>query len=234
MLDGVGTCHPPCLRCLILVVVIVSLHCHGRHHCVPLTASPSPPCWRSGGWGHTPVKEVSLTNALALLQRHCCGVGGRWQWVGREESFYAKNTTARPRERQFWQPHGISLNVHHAVTLPELAISWLKELQPLPKGARGSNVLKLGMAKMVHWSVRGSSLFSGYFAVGFFECGKKAKKGTKINYWPPIMDVFIHMVCARNTAHGFIVHEIKSEQLPKSNSWRGQHRIPGRYDRCDT
>jgi hypothetical protein len=90
--------------------------------------------------------------------------------------FMPKIPPTRPHERQFWQRHSIGLNVRHAVILPELVISWLNESQLLPKGARGSNVLKLGAVKMVHWSVHGPSLFSGYFAVRFFEFGKKRNK----------------------------------------------------------
>jgi hypothetical protein len=57
----------------------------------------------------------------------------------------------------------------------ELAISWLMESQSLPKGAGGGDVLKLGAAEMVHQSVCGLFLFSGYFADRFLRAGKKEK-----------------------------------------------------------
>jgi hypothetical protein len=46
------------------------------------------------------------------------------------------------QKRQFWQRHGIGIDVRHAVTLPELAISLQKESNSLRKGAGMSNLLK--------------------------------------------------------------------------------------------
>jgi hypothetical protein len=69
------------------------------------------------------------------------------------------------QRRQFWQRHGIGLNVCHAVTLPESAISLQKELNSLRKGVGGSNALKWGLVEIVLWSVRGQSRFSSFFAV---------------------------------------------------------------------
>jgi hypothetical protein len=43
---------------------------------------------------------------------------------------------------QFWQRHGIGLDVRHAVSLPELVISMQKELHFLQKGVGRSNALK--------------------------------------------------------------------------------------------
>jgi hypothetical protein len=43
---------------------------------------------------------------------------------------------------QFWQHHGISLDVHHAVMLPELAISLQKESNSLVKRVGGSDASK--------------------------------------------------------------------------------------------
>jgi hypothetical protein len=71
------------------------------------------------------------------------------------------------------------------MSLPKMAIPLFKGLQSLPKGAWGSNVLKSGVAEMMHWSVCGLSLFLFFFAAGFFEHGKKEKNGGKLSYWIP-------------------------------------------------
>jgi hypothetical protein len=67
------------------------------------------------------------------------------------------------QKSRFWQRHGISLNVHHAMTLPELAISLQKESNSLRKAAGGSDALKWGLVEMVMWSVRDRSCFSVSF-----------------------------------------------------------------------
>jgi hypothetical protein len=66
------------------------------------------------------------------------------------------------QKRQFWQGHGIGLDVRHA-TSPESAISLQKESNSLRKGAGKSYLLKWGLAEMVLWSVRGPSRFSVFF-----------------------------------------------------------------------
>jgi hypothetical protein len=75
------------------------------------------------------------------------------------EHFSTGNTLTVQQKSRFWQRHGIGLDVHHAVTLPELAISLQKESNSLRKGAGGSDALKWGFAEMVLWSVRGWSRF---------------------------------------------------------------------------
>jgi hypothetical protein len=57
------------------------------------------------------------------------------------------------------------------------------------KGARGSDVLILGVAEMMQWSVHGPSLFTDFFTVGFFELGIKEKNGGKLSYWIPFFCV---------------------------------------------
>jgi hypothetical protein len=67
------------------------------------------------------------------------------------------------QKSQFWQRHSIGLDMHHAVMLPESAISLQKELNSLRKGVGGSNALKWGLTEMVLWSVLGQSCYSGFF-----------------------------------------------------------------------
>jgi hypothetical protein len=79
------------------------------------------------------------------------------------ERFSTANMLTVQRNSRFWQCHGINLDVHHAVMLPESAISLQKELNSLRKGAGGSDALKWGLAKIVLWLVRGQSHFSVFF-----------------------------------------------------------------------
>ncbi len=80
------------------------------------------------------------------------------------ERFSTANMLTVQQKSQFWQRHGIGLDVRHTVTSPELAISLQKESDSLKKRAGGNNALKWGLAEMVLWSVRGWSCFSVFFA----------------------------------------------------------------------
>jgi hypothetical protein len=79
------------------------------------------------------------------------------------ERFSSANTLTVQQKSQFWQRHGIGLDVCHAVKLPELAISLQKQSNSLRKGVGGSDALKWGLAEMVLWSVRGWSHFPVFF-----------------------------------------------------------------------
>ncbi len=79
------------------------------------------------------------------------------------EHFSTANMLIVQQKSQFWQRHGIGLDVHHAVTTPELAISLQKESNSLRNGVGGSNALKWVLVEMVLWSVRDWSRFSGFF-----------------------------------------------------------------------
>jgi hypothetical protein len=81
------------------------------------------------------------------------------------EHFSTSDTLTVQQKHQFWQRHGIGLDVHHAVTSPELAISLQKELNSLRKGVGECDSLKWGLAEMVQWSVHGLSHFLFFFAV---------------------------------------------------------------------
>ncbi len=84
----------------------------------------------------------------------------------------------------FWQHHGIGLNVHHAVTLPESAISLQKKSIFLRKGAGESDSLKWGLAEMVLWSVCGMFRFSVFFCCSILWVVEK-KGGGKLPTGPP-------------------------------------------------
>jgi hypothetical protein len=79
------------------------------------------------------------------------------------EHFSTSDMFMVQQKHQFWQCHGISLDVRHAGTSPESATSLQKESNSLRKGAGKSNLLKRGLVEMVLWSVRGPSRFSGSF-----------------------------------------------------------------------
>jgi hypothetical protein len=59
------------------------------------------------------------------------------------ERFSTANMLTVQQKSQFWQRHSISLDVHHAVTLPESEISLQKESNSLRKGVGGSNAFSM-------------------------------------------------------------------------------------------
>jgi hypothetical protein len=93
------------------------------------------------------------------------------------EHFSTANTLTVQQKSQFWQCHGIDLDVRHAVTLPELAVSLQKESNSLRKGAGGRNALKWGLVGMVLWSVRGRSCFFCFLLFDFVSCRGKKWRG---------------------------------------------------------
>jgi hypothetical protein len=105
------------------------------------------------------------------------------------ERFSTSDTLTMQQKRQFWQCHGIGLDVRHAVTLPESAISLQKKSNSLRKGAGENDSLKWGLAEMVLWSVRGPSHFSVFFAVQF--CALWGGKKGGESYPPDPLFLFI-------------------------------------------
>jgi hypothetical protein len=82
------------------------------------------------------------------------------------------------QKNQFWQHHGISLDVCHTVTSTELAIFLQKKSNSLRKGAGWSNALKWDLAEMVLWSVCGWSCFSVFLLFNFVSCGGEITAGS--------------------------------------------------------